>query len=71
MAMPKTPMTSKAYASNLVPGTGLEPASRFRAADFRHTTVFTASLCCLCAGLCLHPGADAVGARRLVSTPSL
>lgn len=40
------------------------------AADFLHTTVFTASSGCSCAGLCLHRGACAVGAPRLVSTPS-
>lgn len=52
-------------------GRGSNPYAAFRqAADFRHTAVFTASLRCSCAGLCLHRGADAVGAPRLVSTPS-
>ena len=40
------------------------------AADFLHTAVFTAGLDRSCAGLCLHPGAGALGAPRLVSTPS-
>ena len=66
----------------MVPGTGLEPASR-EAADFRHTTSFDADAARYaqrrsCAGLCLrHRDAHdhlariaALGAPRLVSTPS-
>jgi len=29
---------------DVVPGTGLEPAGRIRAADFLHTTAFAASI---------------------------
>lgn len=49
-------LSNGALLNELVPGTGLEPA-RITPADFRHTTAFTASFRCSCAGLCLDHGA--------------
>lgn len=68
---PAFPQSPSRCATHWCRGRGSNPYAAFRqAADFHHTAVFTASLCCSCAGLCLHHGADAVGAPRLVSTPS-
>ena len=54
----------------MVPGTGIEPASRIRAADFLHTTAFAASSAVRALDYAFTVALRAVGAPRLVSTPS-
>jgi len=51
---------------------GLEPPQAFSALRiFIPTTAFAAAFRRLWSGLSLHPGVAALGAARLVSTPSL
>lgn len=58
----------------VVPGTGIEPARSLCTMRWIFVTLqfsMPGNRACLCAGLCLHPGAcSTVGARRLVSTRS-
>ncbi len=65
----KIDLVLRSIGRELVPEAGIEPA-RLAARDFLTTSAFAASARCWWSGARLHLSLAALGARRLLSTPS-
>ena len=70
--MKKPPLVEQGRLSKLVPEAGIEPARPFRVEGFSYHFGFRRQReRCSWSGARLHPSLAALGARRLLSTPSL